>query len=183
MPPSASPSPEDTAGAGFRAAAGALLHPLNLFAIAALAVNDHVLKGRLPGWFTGKASDVAGLLFFPFLLESLHEAVLAVCGRYRGPSLPRLAGYAVLTAVGFTYVKCASAGAVAYGVVLGHAQWLLRAPLAWLRGEAAPAVGHPTVVQDETDLVALLALLGSVALAARRTRPVAASSPNPSEAG
>lgn len=44
--------------------------PLPLAAVALLVVNDHLLKGSglLPGWLTGKLSDVAGLFFFPVLL-------------------------------------------------------------------------------------------------------------------
>ncbi|MFT3776498.1 MAG: hypothetical protein QM820_64985 [Minicystis sp.] len=53
--------------------AGDLRRPLPLAAVAVLAVNDHVLKGAgiLPGWLTGKLSDVAGLFFFPILLVAL----------------------------------------------------------------------------------------------------------------
>lgn len=50
-----------------------ILHPVPMSAAALLALNDHVLKhaGVLPGWFTGKFSDVLGLFFFPMLLVSL----------------------------------------------------------------------------------------------------------------
>lgn len=36
-------------------------HPVVLGAIVVLALNDHVLKARFPGWWTGKLSDVAGV--------------------------------------------------------------------------------------------------------------------------
>jgi len=49
---------------------GELLHPAALAAIVLLAVNDWLLKGRAPGWLTGKLSDFAGLLFFPLLLTA-----------------------------------------------------------------------------------------------------------------
>jgi len=63
-----------------------------LAALALLALNDHWLKGAgiLPGWFTGKLSDFAGLYVAPALLAALlrvrgrvallwcHAAVLAV---------------------------------------------------------------------------------------------------------
>ncbi|HET7846788.1 MAG TPA: hypothetical protein VFL72_04790, partial [Acidimicrobiia bacterium] len=38
-----------------------------VIAVLTLLINDHVLKGNAPGWLTGKLSDFAGLLFFPFL--------------------------------------------------------------------------------------------------------------------
>lgn len=51
-----------------------------LAALAVLAINDHLLKGAgvLPGWLTGKLSDLAGLIFFPLLLTAtLDTAALA----------------------------------------------------------------------------------------------------------
>lgn len=36
-------------------------HPAFLCAVFVLALNDHVLKGRFPGWWTGKLSDFAGV--------------------------------------------------------------------------------------------------------------------------
>lgn len=53
--------------------AAALRHPLWWAALATLLINDHVLKGAgvLPGWLTGKLSDVAGMLVAPALAASL----------------------------------------------------------------------------------------------------------------
>jgi len=34
-----------------------------------LLLNDHVLKATYGNWFTGKLSDVAGLLIFPLFLQ------------------------------------------------------------------------------------------------------------------
>ena len=51
----------------------ALARPRWLGALLLLVLNDHVFKGAglLPGWLTGKASDVAGLLVAPTLLVAL----------------------------------------------------------------------------------------------------------------
>jgi hypothetical protein len=38
-----------------------LAHPALAGPVAVLVVNDHVLKVRLPGWWTGKLSDLAGV--------------------------------------------------------------------------------------------------------------------------
>ncbi|AKT43510.1 uncharacterized protein CMC5_077420 [Chondromyces crocatus] len=56
-----------------RKAHRALLHPLWLLSLALLVVNDHILKGSglLPGWFTGKLSDFAGLIVAPALLAAM----------------------------------------------------------------------------------------------------------------
>lgn len=50
-----------------------LLHPVWWVALGMLAINDHMLKGAgvLPGWFTGKLSDFAGLFLAPPLLAAL----------------------------------------------------------------------------------------------------------------
>lgn len=47
-----------------------LQHPLTLFSIATLLLNDHVLKVIAPSWLTGKLSDFAGLFFFPFVVAA-----------------------------------------------------------------------------------------------------------------
>lgn len=46
-----------------------LLHPVVLVAVVVLVLNDHWWKGVGPALVTGRLSDVAGLLFFPLLLQ------------------------------------------------------------------------------------------------------------------
>ncbi len=54
----------------------ALLHPLWWAALLLLVVNDHLLKGAgvVPGWLTGKLSDLSGLVVAPVLLAALLRA-------------------------------------------------------------------------------------------------------------
>lgn len=81
---------------------GEFLHPVPLLALAALAVNDHVLKGAgvLPGWLTGKLSDFAGLLFFPLLLTAALDCVAYGVARVTGARLDfSLRGWKVTAAV------------------------------------------------------------------------------------
>jgi hypothetical protein len=88
-------------------------HPLWLGALVLLVVNDHFLKGAgvLPGWVTGKLSDLAGMLVAPVVLASLlavrtrrgfllaHVAVGAVFGAIKlSPEAAR--GLEALTALG-----------------------------------------------------------------------------------
>lgn len=56
--------------------AAALRHPLWWAALGALILNDHLLKGAgvLPGWLTGKLSDLAGMIVAPALAASLVTA-------------------------------------------------------------------------------------------------------------
>lgn len=58
----------------------ALSHPGSLVALGLLLLNDHVLKAMLPSTLTGKLSDFAGLVFFPFLVA----IVLAPLTRHIG---------------------------------------------------------------------------------------------------
>lgn len=50
-----------------------MLQPAVVASLGTLVLNDHVLKGRWPGWLTGKASDVAGLYAFPLVVVAGAE--------------------------------------------------------------------------------------------------------------
>lgn len=56
--------------------ARALAHPVWVLCLALLVLNDHFLKGSglLPGWVTGKLSDLAGLVVAPVLLAAILRA-------------------------------------------------------------------------------------------------------------
>jgi hypothetical protein len=86
-----------------------LLHPVSLIAIATLVINDQVLKARWPSWWTGKLSDVAGMVFFPLLLSALCG------GRWRRACI-------VATMLAFTLIKIWAPATAACEHVLG---WLL----------------------------------------------------------
>lgn len=110
----------------------ALRHPAFLVALAILLVNDHLLKGAgiLPGWLTGKLSDLAGMIVAPVLLVVLLGAR---SDRARG-----LAFGAV--ALGFSLLELSPRAAAGYDALLG-------------------AVGIPSRSwADATDLVALAVL-------------------------
>lgn len=129
-----------------------LAHPVSLLALALLLVNDHVLKAVRPGTVTGKLSDVAGLLVAPPLL-----AVLVSLCAPRLPSRGVAIGATVAVGVGFAAVKSSGTAAAA-----ASALWTVVA-------------GPSTVRADLTDLLALPALLGALAVwRAVRTRPAPA---------
>lgn len=109
-----------------------LLHPVWWAALGLLVVNDHALKhlGLLPGWVTGKLSDVAGMVVAPVLLAAaLRTRTVAA----------RAAAFAWVAAV-FTVMKVFPAGARA------------------AESLAALAGVDWRVVADPTDVLALLAL-------------------------
>lgn len=127
----------------------ALLHPVWLAAVATLAINDHLLKGSgmVPGWFTGKLSDVAGLFTAPLLLAVLVRAS------------SRRVWLTVHIAIGlvFASIQLSGQAADAWSALMG-------------------LVGFPwAITSDPTDLLTLPALLLSYAciprLARTRTAP------------
>jgi hypothetical protein len=106
-----------------------------------VALNDHWLKGAglLPGWFTGKLSDVAGLYFAPLLLAEL--SLLAWPASGPRAVLRRVVGAALAVGGGFTAIKTWPAADALYEAGLS-ALW--RNPV--------------RNTMDPTDLLALLML-------------------------
>lgn len=120
-----------------------------LLALGLLLANDWFFKptGILPGWLTGKLSDLAGMVVAPVVLAAL----LAMLGA--GARGGAVAG-AVLVGVIFAAIKLRADAARLYDDVISGACRLLSLPL----------TAH--TVPDATDLVAL-PLLGPGALAGR----------------
>ena len=150
----------------------ALLKPLPLAAIAVMVPNDHLLKWRFPCWFTGKLSDVAGMIFFPLFLFALVETFARTHATRRALVL-----CVVVTACVFALVKTCPLATFAYSMIVGALQWPFRAVSALLDGDPwAPASTFRAVVAytDPSDLLAVpfasLALLAG----ARRTRAIVA---------
>src|SRR5690554_2970964 len=77
-----------------------LTHPVSLAALVVMALNDHILKAQFGSWWTGKMSDVAGLVFFPALLAL---AIAAVAPRLQPQTVARTA--IATTLLGFAAVK------------------------------------------------------------------------------
>lgn len=115
-----------------------LLRPSSLAALALLALNDHVLKARFPGFWTGKLSDFAGLYFSPFFLVAVAVMALKAPGSRR-----TLASACVLTALVFSWVNLSPTASDVYEHVVGEAWRLLG---------AARRIRH---VADAEDLIAL----------------------------
>lgn len=139
----------------------ALLHPVALASLAALVVNDHVLKQRAPGVVSGKLSDVAILVVGPLLLQGLAELAAARGGRAWRPSTRVLAVAAAVTCGAYALEKTLPAATEVYRVVWGALRWPLDGVAAWARGDAWPTYAKAAAVTDPTDLAALPAVLGA----------------------
>ena len=129
-----------------------LFHPVIVLAIAVLVINDHVLKARFDSWWTGKLSDVAGLVFFP--------ALLAYAAQLVGARHPRtIVVAAIATALVFAAVKLWPPAGELYRYGLAALQWPVRALIGAIRGDGTPGLDPVILVRDPTDLLALPAVL------------------------
>lgn len=91
-----------------------LVRPVPLLGLVVLGVNDHVLKGSglVPGWLTGKLSDVAGMVYFPLLLVTglnLFGWVITRVGgrpvRWASPTMTQVTVACIATALFFSAVQ------------------------------------------------------------------------------
>lgn len=146
-----------------------LLHPAVIVAIAVVAINDHVLKALVPGFVTGKLSDVAGLFFFPFFLQASSEWMAVALGRYRAPSLRVLIVAAAATAVFFAAMKLTSTGAELYRWLWSMLQWAPRSLIALATHQPLPSRGAVGLTMDATDLICLPAVVAAVVIGASRS--------------
>ena len=140
--------------------ADGLLHPAVLAAIGLLLLNDHILKSASPGVITGKLSDVAGLLFFPLLMQGSWEVLASRSGRHLA-SRRVLVLSTAFSGLAFSAVKLWEPAHLVYAYGLG----LLQSPLSVFGSTGVPRV---QLTADPTDLIALPALLVPLALGWRR---------------
>lgn len=140
-----------------------LLHPLALFAVAVMALNDHVLKQSSPSALTGKLSDFAGLLFFPLLLLGAWSLLAGPAKPAREPA--RLWSCIAVSALVFTAIQLNPWAGSAFAWSLGALQW----PIHWLLGPGSAPLQPVAHTADPTDLWALPSL-GVAAWLARPRR-------------
>ena len=74
----------------------ALAHPVTIGAVLLWLLNDHILKAAWPSWWTGKLSDVAGLIVAPLLLAVPLSWLLP----WRMKGHERVVGWLAVGAVG-----------------------------------------------------------------------------------
>ncbi len=134
-----------------------LARALPLTAMAVVILNNQWWKYAYNNFWTGKLSDIGGLVFFPLLLVAALEVA-------RGRVLSRRAVIlcALATALAFTAVQLWAPATAAYGHGVGGPLWAARAIGCWITGLAAPAYHPVSSVADPSDLLALPALAGAV---------------------
>ena len=136
-----------------------LLSPGALVGLAVLIGNDQILKRVAPGIVSGKASDIAGLLFFPFLLAVLFELIASLwCRRKLFISSEWFLVIVLGTGVAFTLMKTWAPAASLYVFLNSVAEFPFAAVKAVVMGHYPWTWPTTTIVQDPTDLLALPAL-------------------------
>jgi hypothetical protein len=108
--------------------------------VALALLNDHVLRQYWPSWWTGKLSDLAWLVFAPFLLTVLLAWLIPPRLRQR----EKLVGWLAFGFVGIGFALAKTIPAV-HGLTKGALETLIG--------------GQVTLIVDPTDLVTLPALL------------------------
>jgi len=114
-----------------------LSKPSVIASVLVLILNDHVLKVYFPSFLSGKLSDFAGLYFFPFLLAPALSLILP--RQFQDTRKVGLAAIGI-TGLAFTGIK----------TVPGLN--------AWAEGLIQTWSGAAVVVQDPTDITALVSL-------------------------
>lgn len=145
-----------------------LLHPVALLALVLVIFNDRVLKVRYPSEFTGKLSDVAGLVFFPLFLVAAIEAVRWLYRRLSWQLSSRAVVVAVVV-VGavMAAIKTWQPAGDLYRAVMGAVLYPVDGVSSVSRGNGLPSLGRVGLVQDKADLFALPFLLVPVWVARR----------------
>ena len=130
-----------------------LRHPLTLSMLVLWIVNDHALKKLYGNIWTGKLSDVAGLIVFPLFLFALYEVFV-------GTERPRRMLLLSIASAGLFFVGLNTSNAFSDGVchVLGALQWPFKAVISLMTGTGMPIYAPTTATPDLTDLYTLPAM-------------------------
>lgn len=147
-----------------------MLHPLPLGALVVLLLNDHWWKRAHPSFVTGKLSDVAGLIFFPLLLQAIVEIGQDRAGVRRGPSRRVLLVAIVATAVVFGLAKTWSPMNALVRTGDAALRWPLRAIWSVAHHRGVSPLGRSALVRDPSDLAALPAVLAGLGVRRRRLK-------------
>ncbi len=136
-----------------------LRHPVVLTMLALWLLNDHVLKTYYGSWWTGKLSDVAGLVVFPVSIYSSYEIICAL-GK-RAPSHLKSVLWSSLTITAFilTMINTSPIAERLCSDVIAYLQWPIRAIVHLLTGHALPELNRLQTTMDITDLFTLPALI------------------------
>jgi hypothetical protein len=145
-----------------------MLHAVPLGALVVLVLNDHWWKRAHPSFVTGKLSDIAGLIFFPLLLQAIVEIGRARAGLRWGPSRRALLVAIVATTLVFALAKTWPPMNALVRTGDAALRWPLRFVWSVAHHRAVPSLGSPALARDPSDLAALPAVLAGLWVGRRR---------------
>jgi hypothetical protein len=151
-----------------RAAGELLLHPVALCALVVVLVNDHILKPHAPSTLSGKASDFAGLIYFPLLIASVIEVTRRLRRVEEWPTCIRqVVSISAVVGAAFAAIKLLPVAGDVYRAVIGFLMWPIWSFGQVVSGEGPAALSQANLVQDPWDLIALPCVLIPVWIVSR----------------
>jgi hypothetical protein len=144
---------------GRRTPGDSLRHPLVMGMLFVWIVNDHVLKGVYGNAWTGKLSDIAGLVVFPLIPLAIYQVICAWTHRVPRHQ-KRVLGLSLMgTALLLISINLSESLSIACCNALALAQWPLRGIVSGLAGDGLAPIVPLVATVDPTDLLTLPALL------------------------
>ena len=134
-------------------------HPLVMAMLVLWIVNDHVLKDLYGNIWTGKLSDVAGLVVFPLIPLAAYQVWCAWKARSPRHENQVLFGGLLGTLVLFVSINLSETCSDLCCTLLSWGQWPFRAVLGAASGEGLVGIIPVVATPDPTDLFTLPALL------------------------
>ena len=133
-------------------------HPVVVAMLALWILNDHVLKDLFGNAWTGKLSDVAGLVVFPLIPLAVYQVGCAWRKTVPRHESQVFAGGLLGTLALFASINLSQACSDLYATLLSLGQWPFRAIVAVASGEGLVGVVPLAATPDPTDLLTLPAL-------------------------
>ena len=146
-------------------------------------LNDHLLKAQFGNVWTGKLSDIAGLVVFPLFMLASYQVIARLLGQWRPQDRAVLWKSIFSTGFIFSAVNLSERWSALFETLVGYLQWPIRATWSLLSG--VDSLGYTAVkhTQDPTDLLTLPALCVAAFIGCRYTEPRPLPQRDPNEQG
>ena len=132
-----------------------LRHPLVLIMLIIWLLNDHLLKAYYGSWWTGKLSDIAGLIVCPVSIYSGYEMICAFRKRVPNHLKSVLWCSLIVTGLMLAMINTSQTAERLCSYTVAYVQWPLRAMLSLLMGNTLPELNRLQTTMDITDLLTL----------------------------
>ena len=135
-----------------------LRHPIVMAMLCLWLLNDHLLKDLYGNMWTGKLSDVAGLVVFPLIPVALYEFFCVWKNRSPTHTTPILHMSLLATGLLLIGINLSQTCSDLCCQVLATLQWPIRGLVGLVTGEGWPPLVPVSATPDPTDLLTLPAL-------------------------